>query len=135
MRKFRKIQHNLQNVINNEIEKLLENTEFNSEGINGFIADVERGRARFSTLQFTVPLWVYNKNAPFLFMKEEGYFTYYVAHELSHVLSYKKYNLNGKGHGENFYKIFKIVCPKEYQHFELHYKPSSKKYGINKKIN
>lgn len=133
MKKFIKIKHDLQPIINNEINKLLENSEFDLGEIKGFIADVKSGRARYSTMQFTVPLWTYTKKAVIGYRKHEGYFTYYVAHELSHLLSYKKYGEDGKNHSEKFYKIFKLVCPKEYQHFELYYKPSAEKYGINKK--
>lgn len=133
MKKFRKIQDNLQSIINNEINILLKDKELDAKGIVGFIADVKVGRARYSTMQFTVPLWTYTKKAVIGYRRHEGYFTYYVAHELSHLLAYKKYKNKGKNHGEKFYEIFKIICPSEYQYFELYYKPSAKKYGINKK--
>lgn len=128
VKRLKKIQYHLQEELDKTIKSLLVNTEFTSEGIKGYIADVKRGFAHFN-YQFTVPLWTYNKTGSEKYMKEEGYFIYYVAHELSHILSYKKHGpIKGKGHNKNFYEIFKIICPKEYQCFEIPYKPSAKKY-------
>lgn len=129
MRKLRKIQKGLQPIIDSTIEELLENTEFKSDGIKGYIADVARGMS-YRDGQFTVPLWAYDKTG-LGYRKQGGYFKYYVAHELSHQISYKEYD-NNNGHNENFYKVFMKICPKDIQHFELNYKPSAKKYGITK---
>ena len=131
MKVLRKIKHELQNEINIVIDRLLSEckTEYDNEGISGFIADVRRGLA-YMDGRFTVPLWAYDRrNNGKNYRGDEGYFVYYVAHELSHQLRYKKYGLNG-GHDFRFYEIFIDVCPKEYQHFELNYKKTSSKFGI-----
>ena len=58
---------------------------------------------------------------------------YYVAHELSHIISWQRYR-NGI-HDKYFYKIFKKLCPEDLQLYELTYKRSaSTKYGINGNI-
>lgn len=128
MKKLRKIQHHLQNTLDKTIKELLKDTEFTSDGIKGYIADVRRGYAYFDG-QFTIPLWVHDKTGKEGYRTEDGYFTYYVAHELAHQLKYKKYGPIS-GHDNKFYEIFKLICPKKYQRFELYYKPSAKRYGI-----
>lgn len=116
-----KIQHDLQPIIEAEIEKVLSGTGFDSDGITGYITDTKIGEAEFEALTFTVPLWAYERT---------GYFTYYVAHELSHLLAYIKYGDKGKGHGEYFYEVFMEICPQKLQYFELCYEPSFEQYFV-----
>lgn len=129
-----KIQSQFQEQIDNIISKLLVTTPYNKykRGIRGYIADVVCGRATYYDKCFTVPFWAfksdYEKN------KETngcGYFIYYVAHELSHLISHKVYR-DICHHDYRFYKIFQEICPKEYQHFELEFRISASKYGIKK---
>jgi predicted SprT family Zn-dependent metalloprotease len=90
--------------------------------IEGYITDTRRGRAYFGS-HFTVPLWAFDKRHPG-YRSEMGYFKYYVAHELSHIIQYRINNTHG--HGKSFYRVFKNICPLEFQHFEIYYKPSAK---------
>jgi len=97
--------------------------------IHAHVTGTVRGRA-YKTYQFTIPLWAYNRG--------KDYFTYYTAHELSHILVYIKYRgIESRPHGEEFYIIFRQLCPLEVQHYELEFRPSCKNYGIreNKVIN
>lgn len=102
---------------------LLEKSGYDGTGIRCYIVDNGKGRARYSEQTFSVPLWA------LLHPKGEGFFIYYVAHELSHLLRDKD-GERGIMHDYEFYKIFMQVCPKEFQHWELKYKKSSGKYGI-----
>lgn len=79
MKQIRKIVHKHQNKIDTIIEKLAKKIKEDPNDYNGFVADVAYGRAREDGT-FTVPLWALRK-------KKEGYFTYYVAHEMAHVRS------------------------------------------------
>ena len=135
MSKPRSIQSQFQNAIDTIIAGLLATTPYydmRSE-IHGYIADTRRGRANTDDMDFTIPYWAYNPD--YKHNKKTngcGYFIYYVAHELSHLIAFKKYG--GKVHHDyRFYEVFMSICPKEYQHFELGYKNGATKYGINKK--
>jgi predicted SprT family Zn-dependent metalloprotease len=101
-------------------------TKYRCGGIRGYVADVSSGVA-YDDGRFTVPLWAYKQ-------RSGGYFIFYVSHELAHVLRQKKYG-DGKPHDATYYKVFCDICPKRYQHYELKYKPSAKKYGISEKQN
>ena len=77
-----------------------------------------RGRARFATGVVTIPTWIL---LTFNMSNREGFLTYYVAHELAHLFA-RKYN-GHKGHGPAFMEWLKKLCPKDYWHYELDYKP------------
>ena len=147
MKQLRKIQQQHQAEIDEVINRLLSEckVEYNNEGVRGFVADTHRGFAHYDG-QFTVPQWAYDKQHlsqqdfekkhcvhagwnKVKAYKKEGYFIYYVAHELAHQLRYIKYNKGG-GHDFRFYEIFMDICPKDYQHHELNYKKTASKYGI-----
>lgn len=122
MIKLKKIKPHLQEKIDKVIDLLLHNTPYNEfrKDISGYIADVSRGRAHSADFVFTVPLWAYKPDHPKNLKSNGGYFIYYVAHELSHLISHKLYG--GKcNHDPGFYEVFKKICPEEYQHFELDY--------------
>ena len=82
----------------------------------GYVVGSSRGRSYSKQGAISVPLWAYRKGT--------DYFLYYAAHELSHLFSMSD------GHDFKFYQHFMRICPIEFQHFELGYKPSAKKYGI-----
>jgi len=131
MKRLKKLQHHLQPNIDEVINRLVSEckNEYDISHVKGFIADVDRGVAHFDG-QFTVPLWAFDRRHKGRnYRGDEGYFIYYVAHELSHQVYFKKHGYKGR-HNANFYEIFKDLCPKEYQHFELNYIPSSKRFGI-----
>jgi len=123
MKQIRKIVHEKQKEIDKVVKRLCKKSGENPEKYKGFITKTVCGKARKDG-RLTVPLWAFRK-------KLEGYFTYYVAHEMAHVHSLKK--LKKFGHNAEFYESFKLLCPKKYQHYELDYKPSCAKYGIKKK--
>jgi len=134
MKNLRKVQPQLQERIDKMICEILLNTpyyEFRKE-VRGYVADVTRGQASYKDNMFTVPSWAYNPRHPKNLSSGGGYFTYYVSHELAHLIAYKKYGARCY-HDFRFYKVFKEVCPKNYQYFELDYKKTASNYGICKK--
>jgi len=133
MKQLRKIQPHLQSNIDTAIDSILNNTVYNKyrNGIKGYIADVRAGQAHYKDCVFTVPYWAYKPDYPKNLKTHGGYFIYYVAHELAHLLSFKKHG-EKCNHDHRFYEIFREICPSQYQYFELGYKKSSGKYGISK---
>ena len=82
-----------------------------------FAVNQSRGRAYYNRKGVrivTIPKFVIDSDKP-------GYLTYYVAHELAH--HYDDVTGGGVGHGETFMYWLKQLCPKEFQHYELGYKP------------
>lgn len=73
----------------------------------------------------------------FAFKNGIEYLTYYIAHEFAHAWVYSS-SLAGdiewpgvNYHGPEFMKRFKLLCPSEYWHYELSYKPKlAKAAGI-----
>ncbi len=131
MKRIKNIQHHFQEIIDSttkfllsEFNKLESEKDIDITEIKGYIVDGNRGYAHLKEGYFTVPLWAFRKGI-------NDYFIYYVAHELSHVIAWRKYNENGQ-HNFQFYDIFMKVCPKEFQYHELDYKKSAIKYGIEK---
>ena len=131
MQRINKIQPQFQRKIDIVVNELLKNFKESTgiklksekvKGIRGYVTDSVRGRAFFNG-RFTVPCWT--------FKKVDGYFTYYVAHELSHQIAYIVFGKDeGVNHKKEFYSIFKDVCPSELQYHELSYKKSARSYGI-----
>lgn len=86
-----------------------------------FVVDQRRGRAYYTRHCLTVPLWAYRAGI--------GYFLYYLAHELAHFFSPEA------GHGPSFMIWFKKLCPPQYWHHELKYKPrNAKAAGIKRSL-
>lgn len=81
-----------------------------------YIVNQSRGRCSFKKNYITVPIWALDRG--------NNYYTYYIAHELSHYIS-KAYK-----HDYSFYEVFIKICPRNCQKHELNYKPTSSKYGI-----
>ena len=122
-KQIRKICHVHEAEINSVISNLLLNYDkrINPCLIKGYVTDGYRGRAYCKENMFSVPLWAYNRGL--------DYFTYYTAHEISHIISWRRYKNNI--HDAKFYEIFKELCPKDVQHFELHYKKQANvRYGV-----
>ena len=121
----KKVEHHLQDELDKVIADLIKDTDYIIDGIQGYIADVQRGRSFAQQGEFTVPYWAYKD-------KRKGYFIHYVAHELSHQLRYKRWGKErGKSHDDKFYVIYTDICPVEYQHYEVDYKPTSVKHGVS----
>lgn len=84
-----------------------------------------RGYCDYERKIILVPLWSFGH-------KNKNYWVYYLAHELSHAIN-KVMNGQVKSHGNEFMEIFKMICPKYLQHYELNYKPrNAKAAGIKK---
>ena len=130
MKTVKNIQPQLQEIIDSTIQCLLiefskieDYKDIDITEIRGYIVDGNRGYAHLKQGYFTVPFWAYKKGI-------NDYFIYYTAHELSHIITWRKY-CDEKGHHDfKFYDIFMKICPKEFQKYELNYKKSSIKYGI-----
>jgi hypothetical protein len=89
---------------------------------NLYVTDTNTGRVKFKNWKvttITIPLWAHLDD-------REGYEVYYLAHELAHAYG------DGWQHNATFYKWFDLICPEEYQHYELEYKPrAAKAAGIS----
>jgi len=117
---FRKIVTCYQPVIDSITNDLLSKAGFPRNGIKAFVVKQRKGHSIYHPDNiFSVPLWAY--------FRSREYFTYYVAHELAHIISHK-HNDYTPGHKEPFYKYFKMICPKEYWHYETKYIKSSGQY-------
>jgi len=81
-----------------------------------YLVDQCKGRAYIGKGFVTVPQWAEERG--------RDYFLWYIAHELSHILSCSHL------HDFTFYKMFLQICPESLQHHELHYKPSAIGFGI-----
>jgi len=114
------------NKVNEIAYKLLKNINYDNliqkYKINGHVCKIHRGKANVD-YTFSIPIFAFNKGIE--------YFTYYIAHELSHILQYIFHNR--MNHRSTFYKYFVMVCPEEFQKYEINYKPRLfNKYGIKK---
>lgn len=74
----------------------------------------------------TIATWAWNKYKP-------GYLEYIIAHEMAHHFAHA---LEGcTGHGEAFQIWLKRLCPPQWVHYELAYKPrAAKAAGIRKPV-
>ena len=87
----------------------------------------QRGRCYFQERIVTIPLFAFKRNK---LIDQEGYLTWYIAHEISHI----KAGPNAH-HGPEFMAELKAICPVQYLFHETSYKPqNAKAAGIaNKK--
>jgi hypothetical protein len=69
-----------------------------------------RGRCYYQSKTITIPVWAMDD-------KRVGYKTWYISHEIAHTFA------RGDNHGQKFMKELKRICPQEYVHYELGYKP------------
>lgn len=79
-----------------------------------FVVNQTRGRCVYQKKEITIPVWVINK-------KQKGEYIWYIAHEVSHAWNW--INHTEDEHGPEFMRLLKMLCPHEYQHWELTYKP------------
>jgi len=126
MSKFPNIQPEYQKQIDNVVLRVLKHTPYRKyrKDVRGYVANTPRGEANYMFCAFTVPYWAFNSNHPKNMVSKGGFFIYYVAHELSHLIAFKKHGVRCY-HDARFYEIFETICPKEYQHFELAYKAAT----------
>lgn len=86
-----------------------------------YVVDHNRGRCYYDTKTITIPAWAITK-------RDIGYKIYYIAHEFAHAFT------RGDNHGSKFMSKLKQLCPLEYVHHELDYKPrAAKAAGISRR--
>jgi len=105
---------------------LSKRTKSHLHKVPGFVCDRAFGFAEINPWHIIVPLFSTNKS------RGKDYFTYYIAHELSHLADY--YHKCEGRHGKEFYKMFVKICPRNLQYHEWKYKPNQcNKFNIPKK--
>lgn len=81
----------------------------------------QRGRCYYKDKTITVPVWALEST-------RKGYDIYYIAHEFAHTQAI------GHEHDSVFMEQFKLICPAEFHHHELGYKPrNAASAGISQK--
>lgn len=73
-----------------------------------FAVNQNHGACYYRKKYITIPTWAWYRG--------DDYVTYYVAHEVSHMLG-------PCYHDGEFYQVFLKICPDYAQHYELDYKP------------
>ena len=76
-----------------------------------YVVNQERGRCYHSRKWITIPLHAWQRQS-------DGYLAYYIAHEAAHAYAGREAN-----HGPAFMNWLKRLCPANYLHYELGYKP------------
>ena len=93
-----------------------------------YCVDQVRGRAYCNNNTITIPLWCLDTD------KGGGYLSWYVAHEMAHILAWKRYK--ARGHGLEFYRCLVQLCPPANQKYEYDYmKLSAKRMRKARRIN
>lgn len=97
-----------------------------NSGWKFFATKQDRGRCYYREKVITIPAWVIDS-------PREGYKEYYICHEMSHaILCIAK--IFEEQHGLRFMNVLKEICPPEYIHYEIEYKPrNAVSAGIGKK--
>ena len=82
------------------------------------IVKQSRGRCYYQSKLITVPEWALRDS-------REGFKTYYLCHEMAHAFHYQSpgFDHNADPHGSQFMDWLIRICPKQYLHYELGYKP------------
>lgn len=86
-----------------------------SAGWRFYCVDQVRGRCYYSDKVITLPLWIVQNKSQ---AAQPGYREYYICHEMAHALDKTRSN-----HGPEFMQILQRICPVEYVHYEIGYKP------------
>lgn len=80
-----------------------------------FATKQDRGRCYYGHKVITIPAWVIDN-------PREGYKEYYICHEMAHAfLCIAK--IYDEHHGPRFMACLKDICPAEFVHYEIEYKP------------
>ena len=86
------------------------------------VHSARRGRAHSKNKDITIPAWAVSKSKG-----NEGFYHWYVAHECAHAVNFEVDNgarLRIQ-HGPMFMYRLMQICPRQYQHYELEYKPQN----------
>ncbi|WCD44309.1 hypothetical protein Tiera_053 [Polaromonas phage Tiera] len=87
-----------------------------------YVTDSARGYCYYAEREITVPLWVIEKGV-------QGQITQYFAHEMAHAFTSRMH----QPHGSEFMANLIKICPAEFLHYEVNYKPrNAKAAGISK---
>lgn len=81
-----------------------------SQGWKIYLVSQKRGRCYYMSKTITIPLWCLDSSKP-------GYKIWYIAHEFAHTFA------RGHNHDAKFMQELIRICPPEYVHYELGYKP------------
>jgi hypothetical protein len=87
--------------------------ELKAKGWKFYVVSQTRGRCYFNIKTITIPSWVLRAD-----IKRPGYLAWYCSHEMAHAYA----GIAAK-HGPMFMVWLKVICPSEYQQYELGYKP------------
>lgn len=89
-----------------------------------YVVSSNRGLCNYKTKEISIPLWAILKGA--------DYINWYTAHEMAHALVHEAGHRN-EHHGKIFMEFLKSICPPEFLHLELTYKPrNANSAGISK---
>lgn len=86
--------------------------EQSKNGWSFWIVDSKRGYCNYIRKEITIPKWA--------FLRSNDYFNYYLSHEIAHIIA----GYRAK-HGPDFMREFIRICPRDYQKYELDYKPKN----------
>lgn len=89
-----------------------------------FVVDQDRGRCYYDRKWITIPKWALHCETT-----KPGHWVWYVAHEISHACVGI-----GHKHGQVFMHCLKRICPPEFLHYELGYKPRNASVAGIRKI-
>lgn len=82
-----------------------------NDGWTFYVVNQVRGRCYYGRKWITIPVHAWKR-------QDDGYLVYYVAHEAAHA-----YAGASADHGPKFMAWLKKLCPAQYIHYELTYKP------------
>jgi hypothetical protein len=88
-------------------------TQLSKEDWKLFVVDQSCGRCHYQRKWITIPIFAIEST-------RLGYWIWYVSHEFSHAFA----GFAAK-HGPVFMQTLQRICPVEYQHYELEYKPEN----------
>jgi hypothetical protein len=106
---------------------LWERAELDIEKMPAIYVTTQRGGYARSDIFIQIPTWVLERLRRGHPVEVEGnYLTYYIAHELAHIMDYM-FSFN-RGHGQSFMTEFKRICPPECQGMNTDTNPALRKH-------
>ena len=82
------------------------------DGFSIWCTDTKKGRCSYRSGTLTVPIWV--------FKRDMSYILWYACHEIAHTMAIAT---KGNHHGPEFMAALISICPEDFLHHELGYKP------------
>lgn len=97
------------------VKEILSHTKYEMPyGWCVYAVNSRRGKCSYHNKYISIPQWAINK--------DEAYLTWYVAHEMAHMITWA-YKHVADNHGPVFMSVLKEICPIESQQYEYTYKP------------